>query len=102
MALCFTLFHGHMNKSKSKNKPSIPETEDRVAQAMGWIVGDALRVLPETIRELVAPRPGWPSAGWASHMRYLAARCEELHPHRADDLRRAATILEGGNDKGRG
>lgn len=73
-----------------------------MARAMGWIVGDALRALPEEVRELVGPREGWSSAGWAEHMRYLAARCEELHPHRADDLRRAATILEGGNDKGRG
>lgn len=60
---------------------------------LGWIVGDRLAGLPEELQGLVMPREGWTPASWAEHMRYLAGRCAELHPDRADLYRRASGML---------
>lgn len=65
----------------------------RKLAGLGWIVGDRLAALPEGQQGLVMPREGWTPASWAEHMRYLAGRCAELHPDRADLYRRASAIL---------
>ena len=39
-------------------------------------------------------RPGWTRSAWVSNLRRLAARCEDLRPDRAAELRAEAHALE--------
>lgn len=50
--------------------------------------------IPKSIRQLTAPRAGWTPRDWRLRLLQLAERCEQVNPERADELRRAAALMD--------
>lgn len=75
------------------------EVRAQRTERSAWPGPDALAALPEALRGLAGPRPGWTPVGWRWRLLELAARCERDHPARAAELRAAARILRPGESK---
>jgi hypothetical protein len=58
-----------------------------------WIEGDALARLPEPIRGLVCPQPGWTAESWVAYLWLRAGRCDDQHRDTAELYRQAARLL---------
>lgn len=66
------------------------------ARPAEWITGDWLDRLPECLRDLVMPRPGWTPVRWAAYLWRRARRCDDRHRATAELYTHAAALLTGG------
>lgn len=73
-----------------------PRQAEPLARALGANKAAVLAALADPCLSgpTVLPRAGWTRSAWIANLRRLAARCEQVRPDRAAELRAEADALE--------
>lgn len=81
----------HLGELRVTNivKPDVADDTPKAA----WVTGTDLDSLPEDLRSLVRPRPGWTPESWADYLRRRAALCDERHEDVASLHVQAAAMM---------